>query len=71
MYHWTDRKIRIHAFYSLLGIFLLHYVHRQAKQPGPISRSSNCSPNWSRSNSSFYFIRLTARPFSRNMVQTR
>ena len=29
--HWTDRKIRIHAFYSLLGIFLLHYVHRQAQ----------------------------------------
>src|SRR5271166_3656916 len=31
------------------------------KPPGPISRSSNCSRNWSRSNSSFYFIRLRAR----------
>jgi transposase len=31
MYHWTDRKIRIHAFYCLLGIFCLRYVHRQAK----------------------------------------
>jgi transposase len=31
MYHWTDRKIRIHAFYCLLGISLLQYVHRQAK----------------------------------------
>ena len=31
MYHWTDRKIRIHAFYCLLGISLLHYVHRQAQ----------------------------------------
>jgi hypothetical protein len=31
MYHWTDRKIRIHAFYCLLGISLLHYVHKQAQ----------------------------------------
>src|ERR1700694_4343059 len=28
MYHWTDRKIRIHAFYCLLGISLLQYVHK-------------------------------------------
>jgi len=31
LYHWTDRKIRIHAFYCMLGISLLHLVHRQAK----------------------------------------
>jgi transposase len=31
MYHWTDRKIRIHAFYCMLGISLLYLVHRQAK----------------------------------------
>lgn len=31
LYHWTDRKIRIHAFYCMLGISLLHVVHRQAK----------------------------------------
>jgi len=31
MYHWTDRKIRIHAFYCMLGISLLQSVHRQAK----------------------------------------
>jgi transposase len=31
MHHWTDRKIRIHAFYCLLGISLLHHVHKQAK----------------------------------------
>lgn len=31
MYHWTDRKIRIHAFCCMLGISLLHLVHRQAK----------------------------------------
>jgi hypothetical protein len=29
--HRTDRKIRIHAFYCMLGISLLQYVHRQAK----------------------------------------
>jgi hypothetical protein len=26
MHHWTDRKIRIHAFYCMLGISLLQYV---------------------------------------------
>ena len=26
MYHWTDRKIRIHAFYCMLGISLPQYV---------------------------------------------
>jgi transposase len=31
MYHWTDRKIRIHAFYCMLGISLLQHVHQQAK----------------------------------------
>src|SRR5229473_642643 len=31
MYHWTDRKIRIHAFYCLLGISLLQYVHKLAQ----------------------------------------
>ena len=31
MHHWTDRKIRIHAFYCLLGISLLHHVHKQAQ----------------------------------------
>jgi hypothetical protein len=31
MYHWTGRKIRIHAFYCMLGISLLQYVHKQAQ----------------------------------------
>jgi transposase len=31
MHHWTDRKIRIHAFYCMLGISLLQYVHKQAQ----------------------------------------
>ena len=31
LYHWTDSKIRVHAFYCLLGLSLLHYVHRQAQ----------------------------------------
>ena len=30
MHHWTDSKIRVHAFYCLLGLSLLHYVLRQA-----------------------------------------
>ena len=31
LYHWTDSKIRVHAFYCLLGLSLLHYVLRQAR----------------------------------------
>jgi len=31
MYHWTDRKIRIHAFYCMLGISLLQHLHQQAQ----------------------------------------
>lgn len=31
MHHWTDRKIRIHAFYCMLGVSLLHHIHKQAK----------------------------------------
>jgi transposase len=32
MYHWTDRKIRIHAFYCMLGISLLQHLHKQAQE---------------------------------------
>jgi transposase len=28
MHHWTDSKIRVHAFYCMLGLSLLQYVHR-------------------------------------------
>jgi hypothetical protein len=31
VYHWTDRKIRIHAFYCMRGISLLQYLHKQAQ----------------------------------------
>jgi len=30
MDHWTDSKIRVHAFYCMLGISLLNYLHAQA-----------------------------------------
>ena len=35
MYHWTDQKIRVHAFYCMLGISLLQYVRRQAEPASP------------------------------------
>ena len=35
MYHWTDSKIRVHAFYCMLGISLLQYVHSQAETVWP------------------------------------
>jgi transposase len=35
MYHWTDQKIRVHAFYCMLGISLLQYVRRQAVEAWP------------------------------------
>jgi transposase len=31
MYHWTDSKIRVHAFYSMLGISLLQSIHKRAQ----------------------------------------
>ena len=35
LFHWTDSKIRMHAFYCLLGLSLLRYVHRQAQSFWP------------------------------------
>ena len=35
MYHWTDSKIRVHAFYCMLGISLLSYLHAQARRACP------------------------------------
>jgi transposase len=35
MHHWTDQKIRVHAFYCMLGISLLQYVKRQAQAGWP------------------------------------
>ena len=35
MYHWTDSKIRVHAFYCMLGISLLQYLHRKAQPAWP------------------------------------
>ena len=32
MYHWTDSKIRMHAFYCMLGISLLQYIHRSPRR---------------------------------------
>jgi transposase len=31
MYHWTDSKIGVHAFYCILGISLLQYLHQKAQ----------------------------------------
>ena len=35
MYHWTDSKIRVHAFYCMLGISLLNYLHAQVQKVCP------------------------------------
>lgn len=35
MFHWTDSKIRVHAFYCMLGISLLRYVRQQAETVWP------------------------------------
>lgn len=35
MHHWTDSKIRIHAFYCMLGIPLLQYLHRESRKVWP------------------------------------
>ena len=35
MYHWTDQKIRVHAFYCMLGISLLQHIRKQADSAWP------------------------------------
>lgn len=35
MFHWTDSKIRVHAFYCMLGISLLRHVRQQADTVWP------------------------------------
>jgi transposase len=35
MHHWTDQKIRVHAFYCMLGISLLQFLRRQAEPAWP------------------------------------
>ena len=35
MHHWTDSKIRVHAFYCMLGISLLQYLHKKAQAAWP------------------------------------
>jgi transposase len=35
MYHWTDSKIRVHAFYCMLGISLLQFIHKKAATAWP------------------------------------
>ena len=35
MYHWTDSKIRVHAFYCMLGISLLKQIHKKSQTAWP------------------------------------
>ena len=35
MFHWTDSKIRVHAFYCMLGLSLLRIVRKQADTVWP------------------------------------
>jgi transposase len=35
MHHWTDSKIRVHAFYCMLGISLLQYLHHESQTVWP------------------------------------
>ena len=34
-YHWTDNKLKVHAFYCMLGVSLLQYLHRKARAAWP------------------------------------
>ncbi len=34
MHHWTDQKIRVHVFYSVLALTVAHLMRRQADQAG-------------------------------------
>jgi hypothetical protein len=34
MHHWTDSKIRVHVFYSVLALSIAHLMRREADQAG-------------------------------------
>jgi transposase len=34
MHHWTDQKIRVHVFYSVLALTVAHLMRRQARRAG-------------------------------------
>jgi transposase len=34
MHHWTDQKIRVHVFYSVLALTIAHLMRRHAEQAG-------------------------------------
>ena len=34
MHHWTDQKIRVHVFYSVLALSIAHLMRRQAEHAG-------------------------------------
>ena len=34
MLHWSEQKIRVHAFYCVLALAVAHLMRRQAKQAG-------------------------------------
>ncbi len=34
MHHWTDQKIRVHLFYSVLALTVAHLIRRHAQQAG-------------------------------------
>ena len=34
MHHWTDQKIRVHVFYSVLALTVAHLMRRQAQRAG-------------------------------------
>jgi transposase len=34
MHHWTDQKIRVHVFYTVLALTIAHLMRRQAAQAG-------------------------------------
>jgi len=34
MHHWTDQKIRVHAFYTVLALTVAHLMRRQAANAG-------------------------------------
>ena len=46
MHHWTDQKIRVHVFYSVLALTIAHLMRRQADQPACACPSANCSTSW-------------------------
>jgi hypothetical protein len=63
MHHWTDRKIRIHAFYCMLGISLLQYASVITSKPAICDHFKTGQRSWAQDMKLFYRVGTSSGKF--------